>query len=102
MTLDKLKKVIEEIRATALQAFDYGVGPVVRAQRMDTTKKLSEQTPYVIACHLVYMCDQMQVFIEEGRIEKCMRWLGFAQGVCFMMDWATVQDLERMNKPDPT
>ena len=38
---------------------------------------------------------------EEGRREKAMRWLGFCQGVCFALGYATVDDLKKMSMPDP-
>jgi hypothetical protein len=30
--------------------------------------------------HVAWMAQQTKVFVDEGRIEKAMRWLGFMQG----------------------
>lgn len=49
--------------------------------------------------HLLWMCDQIEDFIQDGRREKAMRWLGFIQGA---MWWAGIRSVEEMkadNKP---
>jgi hypothetical protein len=63
----------------------------------------------VIVNHLMYMCEQAQVFIKEDRIEKAMRWLGFLQGVLwfatregsFVNIEVTLEDLKHHSMPDP-
>lgn len=39
-------------------------------------------------------------FIDEGRREKAMRWLGFVQGVTFASGIATVEELKNDSRPD--
>ena len=47
--------------------------------------------------HLRWMCQQGQRFVEEGRIPKAMRWLGFVQGS--MWRWYSIDKMRRVNAP---
>jgi len=49
-------------------------------------------------CH--GMLDKMEVFIEEMRMEKVFRWLGFLQGVLWHHGVYTLEDLKNHNRPD--
>lgn len=49
--------------------------------------------------HLVWMCDQAIDFVAEGRIEKAMRWLGFIQGVFWVLSLKTLNELRDDSKP---
>lgn len=49
--------------------------------------------------HLRHVCEQIPVFIREGRREKAMRWLGFLQGAVWAFGWYTVEQLGEMNMP---
>jgi hypothetical protein len=39
-------------------------------------------------------------FIEEGKIDKAMRWLGFIQGVLCQSGIYTIEELKSHNKDD--
>jgi len=50
--------------------------------------------------HLLYMCNSIPIFLEEGQREKAMRWLGFMQGVLWSRGGFTLDRLKNMNKPN--
>lgn len=49
--------------------------------------------------HLMEMFPQMREFIKSGRREKLMRWLGWVQGVLFMCDVYTLDEMKTHNMP---
>lgn len=50
--------------------------------------------------HCCQMLDQMEKFIEEDRMDKFFRWLGFIQGALWALGVYTVADLKGHSKPD--
>ena len=48
-------------------------------------------------CH--NMLDQMEIFIQEGRMDKVFRWLGFIQGVLWAAGIYTVEEMANHNRP---
>jgi len=54
-----------------------------------------------IFAHLLYMLNEMGKFIDEGRTEKFHRWLGFIQGVCWVLGYQNLEELKNLNKPEP-
>lgn len=53
--------------------------------------------------HMRWMCAQISDFLERGSIEKAMRWLGFLQGACWVMNIASIETMKRANMaPDTT
>lgn len=48
-------------------------------------------------CH--GMLDKMREFIQEGRMEKFFRWLGFVQGVLWASGIYPLEDLKNHNRP---
>lgn len=51
--------------------------------------------------HLSYMLGEMDKFLDEGRMEKFFRWLGFVQGVCWTLGYQTLKELKDLNMPEP-
>ena len=47
--------------------------------------------------HMLYMCDLIEAFVAEDRIEKAMRWLGFIQGTLWMMGSFTLNEMREHN-----
>lgn len=64
----------------------------------DTEEEVMKQKLRVLQ-HLGYMFDQMEKFLDEGRMEKFFRWLGFIQGVCWTLGYQTLKELKDLNKP---
>ncbi len=53
-----------------------------------------------ILAHCHGMLNKMEVFIQEGRIEKTFRWLGFIQGCLYSTGQYSLEDLKNHNRPD--
>jgi hypothetical protein len=49
--------------------------------------------------HVLWMCIEAQKFVEEGRMEKAMRWLGFIQGVLWATSFFSINDMKIDNMP---
>jgi hypothetical protein len=49
-------------------------------------------------CH--GMLDKMEVFIDEKRMDKVFRWLGFIQGVLWVEKVYTLDQLKNHSHPD--
>lgn len=49
--------------------------------------------------HVLWMCGEGKKFVDEGRHEKAMRWLGFIQGAMFWGLIATIDEMKKMNMP---
>lgn len=50
--------------------------------------------------HALWMCEEGKKFVDEGRMEKAMRWLGFVQGALWVTLWVPVETMKDMNKPE--
>ncbi len=50
-------------------------------------------TSHELLCHLHWMCGEMRGFVEQGKIDKAFRWLGFIQGVLAAKELRTVDQL---------
>lgn len=48
-----------------------------------------------VLAHLLFMCQEAKIFIEEGREDKAMRWLGFIQGVLWSGRYFSIEDLKQ-------
>lgn len=64
-----------------------------------TTKPNSRLEQYVKLTHLRFMCRAAQVFVDAGRKDKAMRWLGFVQGCLVCKGLYTIDQLKEHNKP---
>ena len=53
-----------------------------------------------ILSHCHGMLDKMEKFIEEGRIAKTFRWIGFIQGCLWSTGQYTLEDLKNHSRPD--
>ncbi len=47
------------------------------------------------------MLGEMDKFLDEGRMEKFFRWLGFVQGFCWGYGYQALKELKDLNKPEP-
>ena len=45
--------------------------------------------------HFKFMCDEAQLFVDQDRVDKAMRWLGFMQGAFWMDDVYTLDELKK-------
>lgn len=51
--------------------------------------------------HVNWMCLQVIAFVNDARIEKANRWLGYIQGQLQAFDIFTLAELKEHNRPDP-
>lgn len=89
------KEKVEQVIATYRRKFEeMGVGKVsyTHDDFLDSPEHGLEH------CHA--MLDKMEVFIEENRIDKVFRWLGFIQGVLWSQGIYTLTELTGHNLPD--
>lgn len=85
MTVDKVKEVIERyIRYFENYPHD---------NYNEHDKKLK---------HCQEMLPKMFKYLDEGRIEKTMRHLGFIQGFLWTENYFTIDELKNHNRPDIT
>lgn len=55
--------------------------------------------PHVALGHIATMPPKIIQFVDEGRLDKAFRWLGFMQGVLWMMGDYSIDDLANHNRP---
>ena len=66
-------------------------------------KKLSTFKPVrkkneVDAQHIRFMTEEIPRILDEGKIEKAMRWLGFMQGYLVSLGIYTLEEVKEHNK----
>ena len=49
--------------------------------------------------HCYGMLDEMETFLNDGRMDKVFRWLGFIQGVLWTTGTYTIEELKNHNRP---
>jgi hypothetical protein len=104
MTGDKVKEVADRyervvMRAVAIISESRSTivierGPV---DRLWTCWLAKEQ-----AGHLLFACAEMKHFVDENRLEKSFRWLGWVQGTFTALGVYTIDQCGNHNRPDPT
>lgn len=57
-------------------------------------------TPETALAHARYMCDNISGYLQEGRVEKAHRHLGFLQSILWTQGLCTLEELMNHNKPD--
>ncbi len=50
--------------------------------------------------HLLWLCHNAVELVDQGKVEKAMRWLGFVQGAMWMMGLCTIAELRTISRPD--
>ena len=58
------------------------------------------KNPDSLLSHCHWMLNDMERFVQEGRMEKCFRWLGFIQGCVFSVGEFTLNELKNLNRPN--
>ncbi len=109
MTPEKCREVIRFYRDNLIELFYGGIEDIV-GKRPEAIKPKPFGDDELILwpidqeerlAHLFYMLDMMEKFLDEGRMEKFFRWLGFIQGVCWGSGYQTLKELKDLNKPEP-
>lgn len=92
------EKVIEALRLHLAQMEERFMSipdNVVEARRCPEAVNTGDQIR-----HLKWMVGQSIGFVQEGRIDKAMRWLGFIQGALWAMHLVTIEESKRANMPE--
>jgi hypothetical protein len=98
MTNQKLKSIFHEYY-TYLHNLNTGIQTKQLVEE-DTKIFQDEIPPAMTRGHLLFMCSEAQKFVDEGRIEKAMRWLGFLQGVLWSDNEFSLDELKNHSRPD--
>jgi hypothetical protein len=100
MTKEKLASVFQfYLRALTMEAGR--LHPCDPKRFSDSEAKMHFiMPPRTELAHLRFMCIEAQKFIDEDRIEKAMRWLGFLQGVLWARGFYSLDDLKNHSRPD--
>ena len=85
MTPEKVKSVVEYYRQQM-----HWIAP----QEADKTKTITGEGA---AEHVRWMLDRIDEFVDEGRIEKAFRWLGFVQGVLWLDGRFSIDEMRHHN-----
>ena len=90
MTPDKIREVISRYR----QEFLKSEIPKRKFSRLDGHAPLKH-----ILAHCYWMVDEIERFLQEKRMAKANRWLGFVQGTLWGSGRYTIADLMNHNRP---
>lgn len=90
MTPEKLKEVL----AAYEKELDYVAPERLSPGDFDASTLSTESR----AAHVRWMCGESQRFVDDGRVDRAMRWLGFIQGWLWMTG-ATLSELKRDSVP---
>jgi len=100
MTPEKTKMAFETL-ASSIKA-QTGYDQVVRMDPMETVSLSDYMSETGRAmCHLLFCCEEGVRLVDQGRMEKAFRWLGFVQGAVWAAGLAPLDTLKKMNMPDP-
>ena len=47
--------------------------------------------------HIRWMLDKIDMYVDDGRVDKGMRWLGFVQGVLWGRGIYTISQMQKHN-----
>lgn len=52
------------------------------------------------SAHCRWICAEGRTLVIAGELEKAMRWLGFMQGVLWVLGISSIDDLRKTNAPE--
>lgn len=99
MTPEKLKSVLQGYYEMLRPRRSHLPLDVVRLPDELHDEKAGSIGPIQGMSHVMWMCVEAQQFVDEGRVEKAMRWLGFIQGVLWMSNTRTLEQLKADSAP---
>lgn len=97
MTEQRLREVLSALRVILGAWPPVRHSDIERGQHFDTAFGRPDYGP--TWSHLRWMIEECETFIQEGRREKVMRWLGFIQGTLWATGKVTIEQCKRMNAP---
>lgn len=112
MTPEKCRKVVDFYRENLIRLVyeESAIAEILGVKRPEIVKPQQAEEEEMIfwelcpedgVAHLLYMLDEMEKFLDEGRTEKVYGWLCFIQGVCWALGYQTLKELKDLNRPEP-
>lgn len=101
MTPEKTKEVLRkylELLGSHRQQMPEGLYDV---RYEDVPYKLPNSAINTEVSHAAWMCERAIEFVDEGRIEKAMRWLGWVNYAMWRCNILTLNAIKRACMPDP-
>jgi len=49
--------------------------------------------------HLLWMCEKVEWMVDEGHLDRAIRWLGFVQGVLWFSEKTSVDEMQGWELP---
>lgn len=92
------EKLIQVFRFYDAELEKRGIRNRQTSEYDSTGVELKESTPLE---HARWMCPVAIEHVQDGNKEKAFRWLGFIQGVLWMSNIYTLNDLKNHSRPDP-
>ncbi|HUQ29939.1 MAG TPA: hypothetical protein VM103_00235 [Candidatus Paceibacterota bacterium] len=99
MNSAKVLEAVAQLRQMVTAQCERYLTEVVIPARMNPALEHASDATWL--AHVLYMCDEISKFINEDRLGKAMRWLGFAQGVLSARFGVTIQAMKELNMPFP-
>lgn len=93
MTPEQVTKTAAKYREAVVSCIAAAPGPDYA-----TPGALLNPTMVQAARHAVHMCDKIPEIVAEGNVEKAMRWLGFVQGVLWVIGIRSIDDMKDDNR----
>jgi hypothetical protein len=91
---DAIAKIITEWAGTGLNQIES------RLSEENMTKLVSNININAIINHLYFMTQEGKRLVDQGRTEKSMRWLGFAQGSLWGLGITSIAEQKDINRPN--
>ncbi len=98
MTPEKVKSVFQNYREN-ICGYALLSAPIEPKQLNSDLYECFNVDPISHLQHVLWMCIEAQSLVDQGRIEKAMRWLGFVQGFMWALDLRTLESLKNDSKP---
>lgn len=92
-------KILEVLDIYDKRLADFKHDPVIPERANPTEHYRGPDTNRAKLCHVWWAVGQTKVFVQEGRLEKAFRWLGFIQGALWFAGIYSVEELANHNKP---
>ena len=94
MTFDKVREVVEKYKRIPVLLHE-------PAKQINDYSRCTSDKPKILK-HINYMLYKLSDLLDESRLEKSFRWLGFIQGCLFCLGLCSLNDLKNdsRNRPD--
>ena len=98
MERERIEHALVELRKELDATCKVLFGDVLKPQEIMDKELLELLLEHKLA-HLLYMIGRINIFLDEGRREKAMRWIGFLQGAVWWGEFISIEKLKKMNAP---